>query len=537
MAVLAASLLLLMKWKVPRWHFPFAARTGWAMLSIGLLPIVLRLALLARSPAPIPTGADDFGYILLADTLRHFRLANPPHALPAFLEQIFVLQRPAFASMFPLGNGLALAAGWLLFGTPWAGVLLATGAFCALCYWMLRGWTTPDFAFAGGLLAAMQFGPLCYWMNCYWGGAISAIAGCLAFGALPRLVANRRLRHGVLLGLGLALQLLTRPFEFFLLLGGVLLFFARSPLRDRLLLKPLLAALPVIASAGALVLAQNKAVTGNSTSLPYTLYRYRYGVPATFTFQPNPVPHQALNSEQELDYRAETAIHGDGETPRAYLERLLFRMRFLRFFAFAPLYLALAASLARFRSGRSTWLLATLLLFALAGNFYPYFYPHYAAAIACLILLAAVTGLERLGPRAATLIFCLCSLQFLFWFGVHAFAKGNLYASLARFESWDYINSGDPQGRLFVDRQLARQPGDQIVFVRYGPTHAFQEWIHNAADIDASRTIWVHDLGAVENQELLRDCPDRTAWLLEPDQTPPRLTPYKRQSGPFVDVQ
>ena len=55
----------------------FAERTGWCMLLLFALPIVLRLGLLPRFPVPTPGGADDYGYILLADTLRHFRLTNP----------------------------------------------------------------------------------------------------------------------------------------------------------------------------------------------------------------------------------------------------------------------------------------------------------------------------------------------------------------------------------------------------------------------------------------------------------------------------
>jgi len=50
-----------------------------------------------------------------------------------------------------------MAAGWLVFGNPWAGVLLSVSALCALTYWMLRVWTTPGWALVSGLLAVMQF--------------------------------------------------------------------------------------------------------------------------------------------------------------------------------------------------------------------------------------------------------------------------------------------------------------------------------------------------------------------------------------------
>ena len=59
--------------------------------------------------------------------------------------------------------------GRVIFGIPWAGVVLSTAAFCALCYWMLRAWTTPVWSLAGGLLAVIEVGPLNSWMNGYCG--------------------------------------------------------------------------------------------------------------------------------------------------------------------------------------------------------------------------------------------------------------------------------------------------------------------------------------------------------------------------------
>jgi len=51
--------------------------------------------------------------------------------------------------------------------------------------------------------------------------------------------------------------------------------------------------------------------------------------------------------------------------------------------------------------------------------------------------------------------------------------------------------------------------------------------------------VWALDLGSVENEKLLRYYPDRTAWLIEPDAWPPRLTPYRAEpsGNPFENVR
>lgn len=495
-----------------------ATRTAWCMAVLAALPVLLRLGLLAHAPAPAPAGSDDFSYWLLADTLRHFRLANPAHPMRQFFETVFVLQEPSYSSIFPLGQGLALAAGWLLFGHPWAGVLLSVAALCALVYWMLRAWTTPGWAVIGGLLAAMQFGVLSYWVNTYWGGAVSAIAGCLTFGALPRLRGGGRARDGAALGIGLGLQLLTRPFEF-----GVMVVCAAAYLAmNRQWRIPWRAAALAFLPAVGLMALQNHAVTGSWTTLPYQLSRYQYGVPTTFTFQPNPAPHRALTPAQQLDYQAQSAVH-DGP---GFWDRLVDRTGFYRFFFLAPLYLALPVFLLRLRERKFQWVAATLVVFALVDNFYPYFYPHYIAALACLFLLSAVAALERLSawsPLAARLIVLLCAAHFIFWYGIHAMRDDNVRLAMAKYETWDYLNQGDPDGRMAIDGQLNQMPGNQLVFVRYSPQHGFHEWLRNGADIDAQRIVWALDLGAEEDQKLLQYYPDRRVWVLLADAKPPRL--------------
>jgi hypothetical protein len=57
-----------------------------------------------------------------------------------------------------------------------------------------------------------------------------------------------------------------------------------------------------------------------------------------------------------------------------------------------------------------------------------------------------------------------------------------------------------------------------VVLVRYAPDHSVhEEWVFNAADIDASKVVWARDLPGDVNDQLFRYYPDRTIWLATPD--------------------
>jgi len=84
--------------------------------------------------------------------------------------------------------------------------------------------------------------------------------------------------------------------------------------------------------------------------------------------------------------------------------------------------------------------------------------------------------------------------------------------------------------RTQVLAKLQREPGRHLVIVRYSATHNFRlEWVHNRADIDASKVIWARDMGREQNEELLRYFQGRRVWLVEPDSLPPRLSPYPEE--------
>ena len=539
LTIAAALLFLALAWRP--WIEPLgrklAERTGWCMLLLAALPVALRLFLLGNHPVPFPDIYDEFGHLLVADTLRHFRLANPPHSLHRFFETFFVLQEPTYSSIYPIGQGLSLAMGRTVLGSPWAGVLLSTAALCALCYWMLRAWTTPLWALAGGLLAVFEFGPLSQWMNSYWGGSFAAAGGCLVFGALPRLRDRGSLASGALLGVGLAMNLISRPYEGVFLGLSVILFLIpvlRDVLPDhqrrRVIARSLLLASIVLLPAIGIALLQNRRVTGSWTTLPYQLSQYQYGVPASLTFQPDPVPHRDLTPQQQLEYKAQLAFRPDRETIQTYLLRLEYRVRFYRFFFLPPLFVALPFFLWALKEKRFQWVLLTLLIFALGINFFPAFQLHYLAAVTCLFVLMSVAGLERLSrlnPDAARLILFLSIAYFGFWYTLHLFDSSRLSLAFRPYETWDGLNHRNPERRIMVAHQLSAMPGKLLVFVRYSPQHIFQdEWVWNDADIDAARIVWARDLGPSENEKLRTYYPDRTALLLEPDSRAPKLTPY-----------
>ena len=508
----------------------FSIHSRWCMLALAILPVGLRLLLLTHHPVPSPDIYDEFGHLFVADTLRHFRLANPSHALHQFFETFFILQEPTYSSIYPIGQGLMLAIGRFVSGYPWAGVLLTTSAFGGVSYWMLRAWTTPSWALAGGLLAVLEFGPLNQWMNSYWGGTLAAVAGCLVFGALPRLAKEVRTRDALLLGSGLGIHLLTRPYETLFLVIGVVLYLIPSA-------KRVLPAFPMVmlamAPAIGISLLHNKSVTGQWTTLPYQVSQYQYGVPASLTFQPNPVPHRELTPQQELEYKSQLAFRAEEkETIKGYLLRLEYRVRFYRFFFLPPLFIAIPAfCFAAIRQPGYALVLLTLLLFALGINFFPAFQLHYLGATTSLMILMSVGGLQQIGrwsPEAARILLFLCIVHFMFWYSLHLFENEDFGTEMIRHETWDSINHRNPERRIYVNQQLADIPGQLLVFVRYSPRHIFQdEWVYNEASIDSSRIIWARDLGREQNEKLRALYPERQVILLEPDVRPlPQLSPY-----------
>jgi hypothetical protein len=254
----------------------FAKNKRLAILAIGAVTIVARLALLPWLHVPQPKVHDEFSYLLAADTFAHARLANPPHPLWIFFDTFHVIQHPTYASMYPPAQGMALAIGKLL-GQPWIGVLLSVAAMCMAFTWMLQGWVPPDWALLGGVLVWARFGVFSYWMNSYWGGAIAAAAAALVLGALPRIWNQRRSRDAIIFALGAGILAISRPVEgaiFFIPFGAALLWWALRldvAARGAAMRRVVLPIVAILACFAGFIAYYNWRVTGSSVVFPHLI--------------------------------------------------------------------------------------------------------------------------------------------------------------------------------------------------------------------------------------------------------------------------
>lgn len=510
-----------------------ARRRRLAIASVFLIVFLGRLAVLPVFGIPAPKFWDDFSELLSGDTLAHWRVTNPTHPMWFYFETMFVNQKPTYNSMYPPGTGLFLAAGQILTGQPWYGMLLSVALAAAAICWMLQGWMPPRWALWGALVFILLSARRGMTDN-YWGEGIFVLGGALVVGAIPRIVKKRSVGAAIWLGIGIALLAITRPYEGAVFvaaagIGGLWWAWTRGWRAGALLKRvavPVAAILiPVFVWMGYL----NWRTTGNALLAPYQLNLETQHESRPFWWQ-KPLHHH-------YDYAAMASFYQAWEMnwwnrthdlPRGALLFVLDKAGTTYFSIIWPMGIFLAIGCYQLWKKERRFLPLALILFFAGLCLEAYqMAPRYGETAWGLIILLAIYGIRytsvwrrkshqglRLSKAAGVLI------------------PAALVASNAVLISYVRPHGGEQWhwARWQALHALEALPGKQLVIVRYSPSHLPEEWVYNRADIDAAKVVWARE-AQQGDAPLLQYFRDRTVWLLEPDGAFGNLTLYSERNA------
>jgi hypothetical protein len=525
--------------KAERLFGRLARRRGWSVLAVGAAALLLRLAILPLSPIPQPFVHDEFANLLAADTFASGRLTNPTHPMWTYFESFHITQRPTYMSMYFPAQGMVMAAGKVLAGNPWFGVWFSAGMMCSAICWMLQAWLPPGWALLGGALAVIRLGLFSYWIDDYHGGAVAAIGGALVLGALPRIMRRTRTRDALPMVLGVAILANSRPYEGLLLCSAAacaLLWWAATKPRPAIpvILRRAVVPAAILAVVAAMMAFYNYRVFGNPATLPYQVNRATYASAPVFLWQqPRPEPVYRYKVMRDFYSRWEMGDFLYARTLKGFLHGLAKKAGTVFVFFFGIVLLPPLIMLPRvLLDGRLRFLVAAGIVFAIGLSLNAWLFPHYVAPFTCALYALLLQAMRHLRvwcpggqPRGLALVRIL-PIICLALAGVRLFA-GPLKIDIPRWPSMWYGTEplGLPRARVLA--ALEGYPGRQLAIVRYSPAHEpFDDWVYNAADIDGSRVVWAREAESGNQTDLLHYFRDRSVWLVEPDSSPPRISPW-----------
>jgi hypothetical protein len=523
-----------------------ARKKALSVVVVGFAALLLRLAILPLCPIPHPIISDDFSFLLAANTFASGRLTNATPAMWVHFESLHITMKPTYMSMYFPAQGLVLAAGKVLAGRAWYGVLCMSALMCGGIVWMLQAWLPPAWALLGGVIAVLRLALFSYWTNTYsGGGSIGALGGALLLGGLPRFMKTARLRDSLPMGIGVILLAMTRPYEGILLCIPVVIVLARWILFGKnrptpaLLLHRTALPLALTVAAGAWMGYYNYRAFGNPLTPPYSVNRATYAMAPYFVWQsPRPEPVYRHAVMRNFYYRNELDDFQKIHRPSGFIPETLFKAaRGILFYSGFVLLMPLIMMRRVFLDHRIRFLVLCVLVLTAGMVVEIFFLPHYAAPFAAAFYVIGLQAMRHLrvwragnqpvGMTLVRLAVMLCVVSG----GVRLFAEP-LHLQIAQWPASAWIGEWYGPGpfgtaRADVEATLERMPGKQLAIVRYSADHRpGDEWVYNAADIDNSKVIWAREMDPGADRELIHYYKDRHIWLVQPDVQPAELSPY-----------
>ncbi len=461
--------------------------------AVGLLGFFIAMVL-SWVRWPVPSIHDEFSHLLLADTLRHGRLSNPtPEAWQAF-QSFHTILVPTYSSKYPLGPGALLALGWVLFGTPTAGLWLGAGFCSAAITWTLAAVVPRRWALIGGMLIALHPAMHTEWSRSYMNGWLTATAASIIVGSVVRLRKRNSIFASIILGFGIGLMSLCRPFEGLiftaLCLGSLVWHWGiEGQITARRLMTASLGGLPCITLAIIVIAAHNFATTGSWLCMPYQLHEAQYAVAPLFITQATQAPEMATTGENSMpalfekinswsvgEYSRYTGVAG-------FLRGVFQRLAMIRDFWGWWLAIVPCFAIVLWRvSSLVRWSVLGVISLVTATSITHWSAPHYLApivpwlAILATLALRRVACLAKIRPRFIVATVAAYSLLSIVWVMTESHAAESQEWSMRRFK---------------IEAQLNGIGGKHLVFVHYRENHnVHQEWVYNLANIAESQIIW-----------------------------------------------
>ncbi len=498
------------------------------VLTAWLAATAVAFLITAVRGVPAPSAHDEFAYLLGADTLASGKIVNETHPMWEHFESFHVIHQPNYVSKYQPAQSLTLALGQIL-GHPIVGSCLATGVSIAALVWMLIGWLPRKHHWMVCLFAVFHPGLQFIWGQSYWSGAVALTGSSMLVGAFGRLTGRMETRYAMTGAFGALLLANSRPFEGAILTLSIVVALIWKLFRNAewstvtFMKRVMVPAIAVLGLGFGIMLSYNFSATGHAFKMPYQVHEATYGWTPLFLWETAgekpEYRHQVMESSYVNEkHLTETSF---GSLRDIFENKSQVALLTARFFCSEVGLVALLGLPWLLRKPRYQMALALLIPVFLAAMATPWSWAQYFAPAAPLLLLFLFGGLieiwnrTRRRPAIRLSIRVVAPMLLMIW-----------TVSLVTF-SVKSAKFGWAQDRVAVTKWLNREEGKDLVLVHYADDHnSCNEWVYNAADIDAADIVWAREMSDEQRKKLLDYFRDRKVWVVDADAKPPVVRPF-----------